>query len=283
MMSDDFHPSDGLNREGRPFAISVGVSLSVHVTVVILLLLWSGAPVRTKAPAPLFTVDLQQVDRPPSLAPESVSAAAARQRPPDSPPKPKTEPRVKAPPKPEPAFRPPVKPKNTEAAPTLMQQSLQTIAPAPPPTAVPSERNRSAPRQEAATATDTRPPPQTVSEIPPVANAASLPRSAADAPRAQEDARQRYLAEIKNLVERHREYPLLARKSRMEGEVTVRARLARGGRLLQAQIENSSGRSLLDRAALRAVRQVANFPPVPAAISGDEIDLTIPIVYRLSP
>lgn len=90
-----------------------------------------------------------------------------------------------------------------------------------------------------------------------------------------------YRAKIRALIEQHKEYPVTARRGRMEGVVSVRFVLNRGGVLHQAEIVRSSGRGILDKAALRAVEETGNFPPVPDELKGGKFPFEVSLRYTL--
>ena len=91
-----------------------------------------------------------------------------------------------------------------------------------------------------------------------------------------------YLQRCRGLIDRHKEYPVMARKGRIEGTVVIRGTLARNGSLRECIINRSSGSSLLDNAALRAVRSVGQFPPLPPELQGVELVFELPVSFRLS-
>ena len=76
-----------------------------------------------------------------------------------------------------------------------------------------------------------------------------------------------YKLQIKGLIEREKRYPLTARKGRQQGTVTVVFQLNSFGTLVSSDVARSSGHRLLDRAALKAVRAVGQFPSLPAELS----------------
>lgn len=90
-----------------------------------------------------------------------------------------------------------------------------------------------------------------------------------------------YLQEVRRLLERHKEYPLLARQMHLEGVAVVQFTIAADGRLEGAGLKRSSGHGLLDQAARDTVRRVGRFPPLPAALGRDRLALAIPISFRL--
>lgn len=80
-------------------------------------------------------------------------------------------------------------------------------------------------------------------------------------------------------VEKHKEYPYIARKRGYEGVVTVFVELSAGGELRQVRVEKSSGFSLLDEAAAAVVRRVSPFRHG----LGRPVAIKIPISYQLLP
>jgi protein TonB len=95
-------------------------------------------------------------------------------------------------------------------------------------------------------------------------------------------AKARYQNILKNLIEKNKDYPLLARKAGREGTCAVRCALERNGSIRRVQIVKSSGHDLLDKSALRAVRNVGQFPPVPVEVKGDEVNFDVPISFSLT-
>lgn len=104
---------------------------------------------------------------------------------------------------------------------------------------------------------------------------ASLPPDTAAT--AQRDA---YLQTLRQRIERHRDYPLLARKGRQQGNVVVRFFLDRQGGLREVAITVPCGSALLNRAALRAVSEAAPFPPLPPELD-TATPFDVPVAFRL--
>lgn len=78
-------------------------------------------------------------------------------------------------------------------------------------------------------------------------------------------------------VEANKEYPYMAARRGLTGMVKVTATLAADGSLENAYVSGSSGESLLDNAALAAVRNACPFPHGAAR----SITLTIPLQFNL--
>lgn len=81
---------------------------------------------------------------------------------------------------------------------------------------------------------------------------------------------------------KHFHYPRLARQRGWEGTVVLSVRVLSDGRLADIRVKDSSGRALLDRAAVRSLRQVRRLPQLagrPETAGG--LQLKIPVTYRL--
>lgn len=73
-------------------------------------------------------------------------------------------------------------------------------------------------------------------------------------------------------------YPLQARRHEIEGTVVLRVHVGADGNAQEIRVQSSSGSSLLDAAAVDAVKRSA-FRPAHAA-SGSAVDSWVAIPYR---
>ena len=96
------------------------------------------------------------------------------------------------------------------------------------------------------------------------------------------NAEKAYLADLKEIIERNRKYPLMARRGQMEGTVHISCTISRNGELMEVEISRSSGYKILDNAAKLAVTSAGRFPVVPPQIRGDPYRFVSPITFRLS-
>jgi protein TonB len=183
----------------------------------------------------------------------------------------------------------------------------QPPKPARPAPAVPMQRNAMPPQVRPAAAVEASrsvapvvpvaelapSPPRTaaapVMAIPAPAREPARPQSGVSAPPAVRQvepdggaARSRYLAVVRGMIEKYKEYPVMARRGRIEGTAIVGFVLTRAGDVKDTSVVSSSGSGLLDGAALRAVRATGGFPPVPAEISGSEVSIEVPLTFRLT-
>lgn len=66
----------------------------------------------------------------------------------------------------------------------------------------------------------------------------------------------------------------------LAGRTELRFTLDTGGRLLSAEIAEPSGNALLDRLALRSLRDAAPFPPVPPSLADRALLFTVTFSFR---
>lgn len=90
-----------------------------------------------------------------------------------------------------------------------------------------------------------------------------------------------YRRRLGDLFARQQEYPRLAALRGWEGEVRLRLKVARKGQLLGVQVDRSSGYPVLDEHALAMVEALPGLPPLPEALDANEIQVVVPINYKL--
>lgn len=112
---------------------------------------------------------------------------------------------------------------------------------------------------------------------PPAAGAASEPSP--DALRAIELS---YMNALVAAIERHKRYPLRARKKGYEGEVQVQFTVLRDGTIARIGIGSSSLREILDQAASRAVRDLGRFAPIPPELGRDRWEFQVPVRFAMN-
>ena len=91
-----------------------------------------------------------------------------------------------------------------------------------------------------------------------------------------------YQAQLKRLIEAHKEYPLAARKAGVEGSCQRRFLLGPDGALKRVETVSSCGHPFLDTAATRAISTVGAFPPPPAEFAGSEEPFSVTITFTLA-
>lgn len=93
---------------------------------------------------------------------------------------------------------------------------------------------------------------------------------------------QAYADALAAAIEKHKHYPLRARKKGQEGEVKVLFTILQDGTIAQVQIGESSMSSVLDRAASRAVEQLGRFQPIPQQLGRKRWDFSVPIRFAMN-
>ena len=90
-----------------------------------------------------------------------------------------------------------------------------------------------------------------------------------------------YYQLILDRLDRLKRYPARARRRGDEGTVILAFTLNRDGSLKEYAIRKSSGSKALDLEVKKLIRRAAPFPAVPANISQEELELSVPISFTL--
>jgi len=203
-----------------------------------------------------------------------VSVAWAPPEPPAPP-----APAIEQPPSPPPALPKPAKVKSPAPTPAAVQQTPpQVIAPplAPvqqrvaPDTSVAAVPAAPAPAAAPATSlASANPAPQSVKAAPPSSSTTSRPADTS-----------RWQAQLESMLLSYKQYPMVARRMRQEGIVTVEAHFSPLGELTFCVVAISSGFKSLDEAALALVRKTAEAVRT-SHQPGRNAELRIPIAFEL--
>lgn len=90
-----------------------------------------------------------------------------------------------------------------------------------------------------------------------------------------------YLQNVRSLLEKQKNYPMMARRQNQEGVVVLQFTISSSGQIEGARVRRSSGYNLLDHAARETLRRVGRFPPFPAELKRRQLTIEIPLAYRL--
>jgi protein TonB len=172
---------------------------------------------------------------------------------------PRTEPRVEVRPEPPPVVRAEPAPQAPVTAPRI-----EASAPAPRAAPAPVVPNAQAPAPVTAPA----PPPP----------AARVDEGEAAA---EKTLTAGYEHTLSDLIRRHQVYPERAQRNRWQGTTVVRVALDAEGRVESISILESSGREILDDAALNMVRKASPLPRAPEGLRGRARNVRVPIAFRL--
>lgn len=93
-------------------------------------------------------------------------------------------------------------------------------------------------------------------------------------------AERTFVAAVRRAIERKKRYPRSAQRRGISGQSTVRIVIDASGRLVSATLANSSGKEILDEAAVAAVNAVGRFPAIPAEMSRNQVAIALPITFQ---
>lgn len=161
-------------------------------------------------------------------------------------------------------------------APRLKPERTQVAETGPPPE--PAEE-REAPKAPAPV-TPAAPPPSAPTAAQSAARSAGAGGGASQT--TGNAAASAYRAKVAAQLKRKRFYPNAARRDRLTGSATVSFTLNASGRVTAARVVRSSGKRILDEAAIEMVRRASPYPPIPPGL-GSTITIQAPIAFDLPP
>lgn len=112
-------------------------------------------------------------------------------------------------------------------------------------------------------------------------SAAERTAGGANGSKARAQRRQRARAAITSELSRYFHYPRLARQRGWEGRVVLGCRVHADGRISDPRVVESSGRSILDAAALESLRRIERLPELAPRPGAAPLRLELPVTYRL--
>ncbi|MBI4523439.1 MAG: TonB C-terminal domain-containing protein, partial [Deltaproteobacteria bacterium] len=89
-----------------------------------------------------------------------------------------------------------------------------------------------------------------------------------------------YFSSIKRAIEREWDYPEPALRSRLQGKLVVEFTVLWNGELEKIRLLRSSGFSILDEEAVRAVQAAAPFHPIPSWIGKSRLPIEATFIYH---
>lgn len=132
--------------------------------------------------------------------------------------------------------------------------------------------------------TEEAPPPVQETKPPQVVQAEEQPKqvalyseqsSGAAKTAADSTARSEYLGKLSNVIQRAKVNP----RTRAVGEVVVRLKIDKNGKVLTREIASSSGLKALEEAAFAAVDRAEPFPAMPLEVAEEQLVVTIPFKF----
>lgn len=113
----------------------------------------------------------------------------------------------------------------------------------------------------------------------PVAEKATAPRAGTS--RKPSQAELDWHRSLVRHINRHKKYPRAARRHGEEGVASVAFTLDRSGKVLSAQLIDSSGSTDLDEEAVAVLERASPFPAPPADVASVSISLRVPIRFEI--
>jgi protein TonB len=96
------------------------------------------------------------------------------------------------------------------------------------------------------------------------------------------NARSQYGLLLSQEIAKFKQYPPFAKQSRQQGVVLVQVQIDALGKLVAANVYQSSNHELLDNQALAMVRKASPFSKPPPDIENKDLNLVIPIAFNLN-
>ena len=90
-----------------------------------------------------------------------------------------------------------------------------------------------------------------------------------------------YFSELIAWLHQYKDYPAAVKKRKQQGVVVVAFTINRAGEVLVADVQQSSGYPLLDRAALDMLARASPLPPMPESMPRERLNLAVPVEYSL--
>lgn len=91
-----------------------------------------------------------------------------------------------------------------------------------------------------------------------------------------------FLNRIVSQIEKAKNYPMIARRRGMQGEVVCRFIITRDGRLKEAVVLSASPYTVLDRAAIDAIKRAAPYPAFPEFYREESLTSSVTIRFELN-
>jgi protein TonB len=91
-----------------------------------------------------------------------------------------------------------------------------------------------------------------------------------------------YLLHVKNKIENVWEYPYKARREGLSGVLVIKFSINKNGSIYRVRVLRSSGKNILDKAAVKAIYNAARYNPFPHYWTINRLNIIGTFIYRLS-
>ncbi len=93
--------------------------------------------------------------------------------------------------------------------------------------------------------------------------------------------KEHYYSKVRNMIERKKRYPSIAKKLRQEGIVHVTFTISKNGAISDIRLVKKCPHERLNRAAVRVLKEIGSFPPIPEEVGKQSISLSVLIRYKI--
>ncbi|OEC35385.1 protein TonB [Pseudomonas cuatrocienegasensis] len=259
---------DCFGKRARLWACNLSLSIALHGALLLLFCTqWQPPPVITPAMAPpaAMMIELSAIASAPPTPQVEVEEGPVQI---ESPPAAQPEPDPVEEPEPKPKPKPKVEKPKIAAPPKVVEKAPAEIAD--------TQQDKRAPvaQQQTAAKTTSAPaslpaPAKTETKAEQLGRSSNLPNSQA----------QTWENELLAKLEKLKRYPGYAQRMKQEDIIYLKFALDRSGQLLDYRIEASRGYQLLDAEVRSLIQRATPFPPPPAEILGERIELMVPIEF----
>lgn len=93
--------------------------------------------------------------------------------------------------------------------------------------------------------------------------------------------REDYFSMVWKMIERKKRYPSVAKQLHQEGVVHLSFTIGKDGQIRNIGLAKKSPYQRLNNAALRILREIGSFPPIPKALKRDSLSIIVPLRYKI--
>ena len=82
-------------------------------------------------------------------------------------------------------------------------------------------------------------------------------------------------------IAKHKKYPRIAQRRKMQGEVVIAIQIGGDGSLISKNIQKSSGHKVLDKEGMNMMEKSKPFPVPPDTLKNSVTNVVVPIAFNL--
>lgn len=90
-----------------------------------------------------------------------------------------------------------------------------------------------------------------------------------------------YLSKVRRSIERRKKYPKSAKRAKQQGTVRVRFTINANGSIRNISLVGGTPYAKLNKAALKILRRIGSFAPIPKKLGKRSLTVTVPIRYKI--